>query len=421
MKKGLLAVLLLCLPAALLYGCKGSGEKGTEPVYPEKMEAADYEKAVRYRQENQPEDNFLEGQNNFAYKTAQVLLEGSEKDFIYSPVSLYYALALAAAGTGGETAAQLYDFLGTGDRAMVLSQAGKLYRTLYQDAKESKTLIASSLWSDDSLVLKEAFLQQASQQLYASVYPVDFTKEEETTARLNSWVQKHTNGTIAPDIKTAPEQVMSILSTIYFYDEWTERFRKADTKQDLFFPEEGEPVAADFMNRIYSSHGFSKGENYTRSFLNLKNTSMFFVLPDEGTSLQELLASKETLEEAFTGGEYHMGEVVFKLPKFTADGSLHVKDMMKSFGVEKLFLTGDFSNMTDAEAVYVSQISQSSHISVNEEGVEASAYTELQYCGAALPDGRADMILDRPFLYGIQKQGVWLFIGVCQNLENMEN
>lgn len=73
----------------------------------------------------------------------------------------------------------------------------------------------------------------------------------------------------------------------------------------------------------------------------------------------------------------------------------------------------DFSQMTDADGVLVSSIRQDSHISVNEKGVGAASFTDLAYAGAALPDGRAKMILDRPFLYGIEDNGVWLFIGVC--------
>jgi serpin B len=65
---------------------------------------------------------------------------------------------------------------------------------------------------------------------------------------------------------------------------------------------------------------------------------------------------------------------------------------------------------------FISNIQQKAHISIDENGVEASAYTEIAIAGAAMPEGRAEMILDRPFIYGIQSRyGDLLFIGVCNN------
>ena len=53
---------------------------------------------------------------------------------------------------------------------------------------------------------------------------------------------------------------------------------------------------------------------------------------------------------------------------------------------------------------------------LDEDGVEATAYTQVNFFGAMPPNGRADMILDRPFIYGIiTHDDTILFIGVCEN------
>ena len=110
-----------------------------------------------------------------------------------------------------------------------------------------------------------------------------------------------------------------------------------------------------------------------------------------------------------------MGEVTFKIPKFNLDSHFDIKSMMEQAGIQKLFSDGDFTNMTEDDGIFISSITQDGHIAINEDGVEASAFTDIAYAGAALPDGRAELILDRPFLYGIESQGVWLFIGICDN------
>lgn len=90
--------------------------------------------------------------------------------------------------------------------------------------------------------------------------------------------------------------------------------------------------------------------------------------------------------------------------------------MLQTLGVVDAFLSdADFSSITDGTA-FISDILQHTHIAVDENGAEAAAFTQIDYCGAALPDGRAEMILDRPFLYGITSvNGTLIFIGVCNN------
>lgn len=62
---------------------------------------------------------------------AQVL--GEDADGSYSPLSLYYALALAATGAAGETQTQMLDLLGISDPAQLSDQCAKLYRLLIRD------------------------------------------------------------------------------------------------------------------------------------------------------------------------------------------------------------------------------------------------------------------------------------------------
>ena len=78
----------------------------------------------------------------------------------------------------------------------------------------------------------------------------------------------------------------------------------------------------------------------------------------------------------------------------------------------------DFSNLSDTPA-YVSSVSQESRIGLDENGVEASAYTKVDIMEmSALPDPSVieelEFNLDRPFLYEIRtRQGIPLFAGLC--------
>ena len=386
-----------------------------EPAYPSQPDREeDFDKWRAYLDENAVQPAVTEQVDEFAFCTAVPLLEARKNNLVYSPVSLYYALALAASGTGGDTAAELYDFLGASD-ANLSEEAAKLYRLLNKDSSISRLQIATSLWVEPGLKLKQPFLDTAAGQYYASIYQVDFAAKQ-AGSRMGQWVKEQTNGTIAPEIRTTPEQVMSILNTVYFYDEWTDAFREKDTKDGIFYLKGGAQVQVPFMNREFGSHGYRVGDGFTASQLSLKeNGSMVFVLPDEDRTLEELLDTPEKLREALEGGESHMGEVKFQVPKFLSTSRCDIKEMMQKQGITKLFEEGDFSKMTEEKGLFVSAISQDSRISINEKGVEASAFTQNDYSGAAMPDGKAEIILNRPFLYGIRTDGVWLFIGVCDD------
>jgi serpin B len=145
-------------------------------------------------------------------------------------------------------------------------------------------------------------------------------------------------------------------------------------------------------------------------------SSMIFVLPDPEMDLQGLLSSANRLKDAFEGGDRAYGQITWKIPKFVFGSELDLVETLKDLGVRAAFeQTADFSGITDHMA-FISSIIQNTHIAVDEKGVEASAFSKIDYYGAAKPEGQADMILDRPFLYGIRSAtGQMLFIGICGN------
>lgn len=172
------------------------------------------------------------------------------------------------------------------------------------------------------------------------------------------------------------------------------------------------------MNRG-ASGGFSVGENFTRASLSLKqNGEMVFVLPDPGVSVEELLADEEALGEAFSGGSAEYGTITWKVPKFSFGQKYDLREALTHLGLTAAFEdTADFSAMTK-ESVWISGIRQETHIGIDENGVEAAAYTEIVYSGAGMPKDHADMILNRPFLYALtSRDGIPLFIGVYRGTE----
>ncbi|MBH1941500.1 serpin family protein [Mobilitalea sibirica] len=388
------------------------------PNYPKSVSFDDFDENKKIRNDNPVDDAFLLSLKDFSYRTAYQILSQSKGNVNYSPLSLYYALALAGTGAEGKTKDELLQLLGT-QSSELSKQCGNLYRLLYKDNEISKLKIANSLWLHNEVRFKEAYIDNAVDNFYSSLFNLNLS-DPLSKDLMTKWITENTNGLISPDIKINPEQIMSIINTIYYYDEWVDRFDKKKTAPDQFYPDASSKVTCDFMNRTFASHSFLDGDGFTRSYLNLKNKgNMVFILPDEGIDIEELL-SRYQLSDLFEEENSHHGKVIYQIPKFSLDSRLELPDMLKDLGVQTVFQKdADFSNITDGLA-YISSITQQTHLSIDENGVEAAAFTELDYAGASMPNGTAQMILNRPFIYGIKNNGVLLFIGICNNPSNTE-
>ncbi len=385
-------------------------------VFPTAYAFDDYDARHAVREANPIEESFLTALNEFAWKTTAEFFAGSEGNVNYSPLSLYYALSLAASGAEGQTAQELLALLGVEDKETLSTQCGNLYRLMYTDNEIGKMKLANSLWLSKQVDFNDSYVENAAKNFYASSYHVDFA-DKKTGGLMSQWVANQTNGTLSPEFSSSSQQIMAILNTVYFKDEWTSRFLEDKTAKDTFYLADGSTVECDFMNKVDSSAIFKKGEGFTSAELSLKNAGgVIFILPDEGVTPQELLADAAMVQNVFEGGERFAGKIIWQIPKFDFGSSFKLVDGLKALGVQEAFEeSADFSKITD-DMAFISDVRQETHIAIDEKGVEASAYTVIEYCGAMLVTEEAHMILNRPFIYGIySNQGTLLFVGICEN------
>ncbi|NLK99288.1 MAG: serpin family protein, partial [Clostridiales bacterium] len=85
-------------------------------VYPKAYAFDDFNTSREVREQNPVDDNFIKALDEFTYKTSANILTDAGKNINYSPISLYYALSLAASGAEGETKDQLLALLGVSDK-----------------------------------------------------------------------------------------------------------------------------------------------------------------------------------------------------------------------------------------------------------------------------------------------------------------
>ena len=389
------------------------------PTYPAAISYQDYDARAQVREQNQVEENFLQAVEDFAAKTSAPLLSGKE-NACYSPVSLYFALSLSAAGAHGTTQQQLLSLLGVKDATSLTDSCAKLYRQLYADNEMGSLKIANSLWMADHILgqpvtFEQDFLNTATKDFYASLYTGDLTADS-TLSDMAKWVKDNTGGKITPKFQADPLALLYLMNTIYFKDQWVSQFSESRNTIDTFHLANGKTMDATFMHQTESS-AISHGNGYTTAGLGLRNYgSIYFVLPDEGVSLDSLLTA-ERLPEIFSSVSGEYTRIIWSVPKFTYHTDLDLKKMLQSSGVTDIFdqNCANLSGMTKT-AAYLSSAKQQTYIALDENGVEAAAYTELMgsATGAMPPEEPIAFTLDRPFLYFVtSNDNTPLFVGVC--------
>jgi serpin B len=212
--------------------------------------------------------------------------------------------------------------------------------------------------------------------------------------------------------------LLQMYTTLYFKARWQDVFHPERTEAGLFhvYDADGASVACDFMHRS-SRGGYRRGDGYTASVLPFAagGGCMAFCLPDSDTNVDELLRRDTLVSELREMTDY--GAMVhWTVPKFDVRSTIGLNDVLQELGVTDAFgEQADFTPLTDHPA-FLDRVRQSARVKIDEEGVEAAAFTEMAVCGMSLPHEEIHMTLDRPFIFAIYSDdGLPLFVGTVFN------
>ena len=135
---------------------------------------------------------------------------------------------------------------------------------------------------------------------------------------------------------------------------------------------------------------------------------MWILLPDEGVSVEELLAGREAadfLASPEKSGNCERRLVKLSIPKFDVDSDLDLCAMLAKLGVTDVFdpSKSDFKPLTDQNGLAVTDIEHAARVKIDEQGCEAAAFTAITVKGAAfLPEQEIiEFSCDRPFFFSV--------------------
>jgi len=171
-----------------------------------------------------------------------------DKNYMFSPLSIQMAFAMAANGASGETQEELLTALDISDLDAYNERAKKLISE-YHNAGVLRLDVANAIWlnkDNADFNFNKSYTDLLNEYFEATASVSD---NEKIVNEVNSWASEKTNGKI-PKIIQSPDFASILLNAVYFKGAWQNDFMKTATAPDTFTDRDGKEHEIDFMNDI---------------------------------------------------------------------------------------------------------------------------------------------------------------------------
>jgi len=366
--------------------------------------------------------------------TAEILIETPDgngaENTVFSPLSVYMALSMAAECADGKTRDELLAALSVNDIGELRDVNESLFRSLSFDDYNTYCKVANSVWLNNKWELDSRTLKTIADKYYAVSFSKDFS-DPKVPSEISDWIYTNTSGKLRPmiEINSPESEILRIINTVTFKEKWKSEFSKPSP--DKFNLRDGSVLECDFLHReqLYSTVKIGFAENFMKYAVGMQdNYQMNFILPDEGTDINDIVSDKSAMHDIYSDSiEYQDRGIRFAVPVFDISSKFSLIDASKRLGMIDAFnpYEGNFTNIIDyeknnIEAAFISEITHEATVKIDEKGCEAAAYTliGMSATGCLPPPSEdpVDFILDRPFFWYISDNyGTPLFSGIINN------
>lgn len=357
--------------------------------------------------------------NRFAMELANAVAAVNDKDFVISPLSVYYDLSMLCNGAVGETQEEILNVLGYD--ADKLDEVNEFCKYLYAEllsVDKTATLSMANAFVYNSAIIeaKEGYKTTLVNYYDALIKGFDFNRENgEALSFVNNWSKEETQGMI-PQLfdRLDPEILTILMNAVCFNGKWANGgFKKSNTKKEIFTKEGGQEKKIEMMNTEAEMFVYGN-ESYGEVQIPYGNGgfAMNIILPVNGKTVEDVIPICRSFSQVLKR------TVQLKMPKFETVVHTDLIPILKSLGIKSAFTpSADFGMITDVPMM-IGEFFQKSRVEVDEKGTKAAAVTvATTVLGASLgweDPGPLRFYADRPFIYQIVETstGAILFMGV---------
>ncbi|XP_010863668.2 heparin cofactor 2 [Esox lucius] len=346
-------------------------------------------------------------------------------NILLAPVGISIAMGMMSLGAGPRTHDQLYrvlrfaDFVNAShhyDNATVHKLFRKLTHRLFRRNFGYTLRSVNDLYVKKEVMVKPGFRADTKAYYFAEPQSVDF-KDKTFLDKANQRISKLTKGLIREPLKSVdPNMVLMLLNYLYFKGTWEQKFPKEMTHYRNFRVNDKTNVRVPMMQNK-GNYMAAADHELQCDILQLPyagNISMLITLPRKISGMRNLEQeiSPTVVNKWLSNMNNRTREVVF--PRFQLEQSYDLIDNLKKMGLTDLFeKTGDFTDMT-SEKISINWLKHQGTITVNEEGTEAAALTQVGFMPLS---SQIRFVIDRPFLFLIyeHRTDCLIFIGRVVN------
>jgi len=362
--------------------------------------------------------DLVDANTGFAFNIFNNLIEEDKGGNVFiSPLSIMLALAMTYNGAVGETSLGMADAMEV--EGMDLEELNRgfsdLMVSILSADSDVQISITNSIWQRQDLAAGKDFIDINEKYYNSEVNRIDFS-DPKAVDTVNGWIEDATEGKIEKMLSEIPaDAVMYLINAIYFKGGWTYPFNEEATFDEDFHLEDGSTVSVPMMH-IQEDFEYTQGDGFKilRLPYGQEKLAMYILLPDEGESIDDILAGMDADDWKSYTSMAEEGTVTLSMPRYKMEyGVKTLNDALIEMGMGIAFTpAADFSNIADG--IFISRVMHKAVIEVNEEGSEAAAATVVEMVESAMPpDEPMEFKVDRPFMFTISddRTGSILFMG----------
>ena len=323
------------------------------------------------------------------------------KNFVFSPMSIYQILSLTANGARGNT---LHE--------MVKALSGNSITELNRINSE----ILNAAKNFTSIEIANAIMTRIEplDEFKKIAYSYDATIEKLKSAdQVNSWCFLKTHGKILQIVdQLDPLTKMMLLNAIYFKGTWKNKFKPEKTQKKYFynFGDQTKPVQVNMMNLETKFNYYSDEKVQVIEIPFSKDSvSAVIFLPQKLQNINDFIAELDDQKIKKYLNSLFPITVDLELPKFKIEFESGLNTYLHNLGMKQAFSPmADLSGLAKGgNDLYIDSVIQKAFIEVDESGAEAAAVTAVIIKGwSSIINISQRMYVNRPFLMMLRSKAL---------------
>ena len=360
--------------------------------------------------------NYVKSIKDFATKF-YLNNDDEEKNSIFSPLNIATCFSMLHEGASGETKTEIENVLGYDGSFSPKEEVQKMLLNTARSTEKTYLDQAQSCWVNKRAEVSDEFKTTLGNNYFAEVVKEDFDNYEVARKDLANWTNKKTRDflNVKPDDFDFINEstIVALLNTIYLKSQWQYKFEEKNNRNDVFHGLHGDNNSQEFMHLKLKGY-IQNDENFMISRLDYSDGIYInFLLPNLNEDASSVLKNKDNIDKLLNYQRSGLEkDISYSVPKFEIRQKYDLIPTFKKMGVKKVFKPGAELGLMGGG--FVDNAQHAAGIKVDNEGVEAAAYTVVTTTKGSMT---YNFNIDRPFAYSIcNRDGLPLFMGTVYDL-----